>query len=249
MKQTNLRAALGAALLTLAAPVAVAQSALHAPQYRFELGLGAGNGEHTTDGSNLDGRTDAGFFRFAFEGVGASGLGGGVRLEGWSTDDDLFDVPAEATSSSVFAHFTWRYGDRQYALPIRFGLLLNGYEIGDGNANDEVTSATLGLFGELAPEIVLTGDDQVVWTAFGVASLGFGGTGIEVDGLGDDFVSTTTFLGLELGTRVRFENFDVGLSLAYRLQAMDESDEENGFTVLGYDAEFFGVLLSLGVAW
>lgn len=248
MKQTILRAVLGAATLFLVAPAATAQAALHAPQYRLELGLGAGKGEHTTDGSNLDDRTDAGFFRFSFEGIGDSGLGGGLRLEGWSTDDDLFGLPAEATASTLFAHFTWRYGDRRHTVPIRVGLLVNGYEIGD-SGNDDLTAATVGLLGEVAPEIVLAGDDDIAWTVFGTANLGFGSTQIEVDGLGDDFVSWTTFVGLELGTRVRFEHFDVGLSLAYRRQATDESDEDNGFVVLGYDAEFTGVLLSLGFCW
>lgn len=249
MKQTILRAAFGAAFLALSTDAVLAQRDLHAPRYHLELGLGLGDGEHTTDGSNLDGQTDAGLFRFAFEGVGDAGLGGGLRVEGWSTDDDLFGSPAEATSSSLFAHFTWRHGDAGYVLPLRFGLLINGYVVEDRSTGDDATSGTVGLLGEVAPEFVLAGDDSVQWTAFAAASFGFGSTAIDVDGLGDDFASFTTFFGAELGTRLRLERFDVGVSLVYRTQRMDESDEDNGFVVLGYDAEFAGVLLSLGFAW
>lgn len=46
--------------------------------------------DYDTDGSNLDDDTDAGFFRLQFEGTSKRGFGGGLRLESYTSDDDLF---------------------------------------------------------------------------------------------------------------------------------------------------------------
>jgi hypothetical protein len=249
MNESTIRAALVAASLAVTTLPALAQDLPHAPKYRVDLALGAGDGEHTTDGTNLDGKTDAGFFRIGFEGIGNGDFGGGARLESWATDDDLFGVPAEASSSTLFAHFTWRTTGERFAMPIRFGLLLNGYEVSDNTNGDDLTSSNFGLMAEIAPEVVLVSNESFQWSALGSFGLGTAVTAIEADGIGDDFTSNTTFLGAEVGTRFRFDQFDIGLSYAYRRQSMDESDEDNGFVILGYDAEFSGVLLTFGFSW
>lgn len=249
MKQPILRAALGAAFVCLWSAAAHAQEPLHAHRYRIDLGLGGGNGEHRTDGSNLDDRTDAGFFRLGFEGIGSSGFGGGARLEAWATDDNLFGTATEASASNLFAHLTWRDVGERHTLPVRFGLLFNSYVLTDNNLNVDATAGSLGLLAEVAPEFVLSGNDSFAWSVLGTLSLGVAATAIDVDGVGDDFRSDTRFFGFELGTRLRFSAFDLGLSYVHRRQSMDRSDVRNSVFVFGFDGEFDGVVLSLGYSW
>jgi hypothetical protein len=220
------------------------------PNFRVDLSLGFGNAEHTTDGSNLDGDTDAGFFRLQFEGFSDAGFGGGVRLEGWKSDDDIFTAAGqpltEATTSILFGHFSWRTGEGDFTMPVRAGLMFHGHVLEETSTGAEATFASFGPQFELAPELFLARGDGVNWSVFAELGLGIAATVVEVDTLPGDFDSSTWMYGFELGTRVYFGHFELGLSYALRGHEMDESDPNGGNIVFGYDAGFDGILLTVG---
>lgn len=225
------------------------------PKARFDVRLAFGKGEfeHTTDGSGLDDETDGGMFRLAFEGVSKKGIGGGLRLEGIVSDDDLFvdaGFPAsEAALSSLYLHFTYRAVAHRFAMPVRIGLMLEGYQLTEDATNDEVTYGSIGPYFEVAPEISLVAQRRFSWTIYAELGIGVAATGIEVENDSNDYVSSTAMFGAELGTRLRLGPVELGIGVVGRWRSMDESDVENGLVVLGYDAEFRGVLISAGVVF
>lgn len=238
-------------LLGLAAPV-VAQEP-ESPRFRVALGLAGGYFDYDTDGSNLDDDTDAGFFRLQFEGTSKRGFGGGLRLESYASDDDLFAgtgfAESEASNGTLFAHFTYRFEEHRFAMPVRIGLMLNGLVLTENATNDESTYGSIGPYFEIAPEFTIAGRRNVQWSLYGEIGVGVGGTAIDFDGDANDYDSATAFFGLELGTRLRLANFEVGVAYLGRWQSMDESDEENGLVALGYDAQFQGLMVSVGVVF
>lgn len=239
-----------ALLATIATPT-IAQQEL--PRLRIELGLGGGTLEHRTDGSDLDGDTDAGAFRLGFEAFGTTGIGGGVRYGAWATDDDLFDGagynPTEGSTSELFAHFSYRFGDADFAMPWRTGLMLHDHHLDDRTLDQVTDFATVAILTELAPEIFLSVGERVSWSLTGSASLGAGLTRIDSDALADDYDATTLFYGAELGTRVRIDAIELGLSFVARGHQMDESDSKGGLSVLGYESTFTGVMVTVGAVF
>lgn len=237
-----------ASLLTL--PLVAQDRQPH--HWRIGLGLGAGSYDYETDGSDLDGKTDAGAFRLMFEGVGER-FGGGLRLESFASDDDIFadrgapDV--EATNGSMFGHFTYRIANERFLMPIRAGLLLNSQSLSATNSGDDVDFVSVGPMVEIAPDFALVHGRIARWSLFGELGLGAGATVIDVADSIDTYSSTSTFVGLELGTRARFGIFEVGLSWIGRWQSMDESDVENGVSIRANDAKISIVMLQLGVAF
>lgn len=237
------------AVLALAAPLA-AQDDTFASRFRLQIGFGAGEFEHRTDGTDLDDDTDAAMFRFHAEAASHQGFGGGVRFEGLASDDDLFEdagfSAAEANMASLFLHFTYRVQARRFQMPVRFGLWLNGYELEDQATGDDIDFGSIGPWIEFAPEIRVIDQRDFSWSFHLEAGAGVAATGIDVEGDDEDYHSTTAAFGVELGTRLRGGPVEFGLAFVNRWQTMDESDVENGFVVLGYDAEFHGLLVTFG---
>lgn len=223
------------------------------PRFRIGLGLAGGSFDYETDGSGLDGDADAGMFRLSFEATTAKGLGGGLRLESVGTDDDLFTgtgfASAEAANGTLFGHFTYRIEAHRFAMPLRIGLLLNGLTLTENTTDDEVTFASVGPYFEIAPEVVLVRGGKTQWSLFGEVGVGVAGTAIDIEGDSRDFESTSSFAGLELGTRLLLGPIELGLSYVGRWQSMDESDPEGVDVVLGYDAEFQGGMFSIAVVF
>lgn len=223
------------------------------PRFRIGLGLAGGSFDFETDGSGLDGDSDGAMLRLSFEGTSARGIGGGVRLESVASDDDLFTGTgfgtAEASNGSLFGHFTYRVESHRFAMPLRVGLLLNGLTLTDNATDDEVTYASIGPYFEIAPEVVLVRGGKTQWSLFGEVGVGVAGTAIDVEGDSRDFESTSSFAGLELGTRLLIGPIELGLSYVGRWQSMDESDPEGGTVVLGYDADFQGAMFSFAVVF
>jgi len=248
---SHMRAALPVVLLAVTSALMAQERG--DPRFRIGLSLAAGTFDYHTDGSNLDGDTDAGMFRLQFEGTSAGGIGGGIRLESIASDDDLFadaGFPAsEAGNGSVFGHFTYRVEAHRFAMPIRAGLLLNGLTLKEKVSDLEVTYASIGPYFEIAPEVVLVRGGKTQWSLYAELGTGFAGTGIDVEGDPNDYSSVTWFAGLELGTRLLLGPIELGLSYVGRWQSMDESDPEGGLVVLPYDSNFQGVLFSLGVVF
>ena len=240
------------AAVAAAMPLCAQDDPLFAP-FRLDFAFGGGRLEHRTDQSNLDGDTDAGFFRFAFEGIGDEGFGGGVRLEGITSDDDLFDdagfTATEASASSLFGHFTFRVAEDYFVMPVRIGLQLHGYVLEETATGDQTTSGSFGPQFEVAPELLLSRDDHVCWSVYSQLGLGFAATSIDVDTVGNDFESGSFFYGFELGTRLYAGHVVFGLGLLVRGQATDESDDQGGTVVLGMENDFTGLLFSIGAVF
>jgi hypothetical protein len=236
------------ALLALAVPLAAQQESPFTPKFRVQFAGAGGEFEHRTDGSLLDGDTDAGMFRFHFEGISRRGFGGGLRFEGIASDDDLFTDAgfnaSEAQSSSLFLHFTYRASARRFTMPVRFGLWLNGYVLEDRLLGDEVSYGSIGPYLELAPEFRIVDQRRFSWSLYGELGAGIAATGIDVDNDDNDYYSATAAFGAEVGTRFRAGPLELGVAYVSRWQSMDESDPENGSVVLGYDSEFHGLLIS-----
>lgn len=236
------------AVLALAIPLAAQQQTTFTQPFRVQFAGAGGELTHHTDNSLLDGESDAGMFRFDFEGVSRRGFGGGLRYEGITSDDDLFaDAgfnPSEARMSSLYLHFTYRLTARHFAMPVRIGLWLNGYVLEDKVLGDEVTYGSIGPYLELAPEFRLVDKRSLSWSLYGQLGAGVAGTGIDVDNDSNDYYSSTVAYGVELGTRLRTGPFELGVAYVLRGQAMDESDPENGLVVLGYESHFQGLLIS-----
>jgi hypothetical protein len=223
------------------------------PRFRIAAGLAAGEFDFETDGSALNDDTDAGMFRLSFEGTSGRGIGGGVRLESVASDDDLFVSAgfnaAEATNGTVFGHFTYRHEAHRFAMPLRAGILLNALVLEEDATDDEVEYASIGPYFEIAPEFELLRSGRTSWSLYGEFGIGIGGTAIEIDGDPADYESVTSFGGVEVGTRVAFSRFELGLAYVGRFQSMDESDPEGNQVVLGYDASFNGLLFTFAVTF
>lgn len=222
---------------------------------RIRLAIAGAGGEleHTTDGSDLDDETDAGMFRFAFEATSRKGFGGGLRLESTASDDDLFVdsgfAATEARRGNLFLHFTYRAEAPRFAMPVRIGLMLDGYQLEENATDNDVTYGSIGPYFELAPEFSIVRERRFGWTVYGEFGVGVAATGIDVENDDNDYTSATVFFGAEIGTRVHLGPVELGLGIVGRWTAMDESDVENGLVVLGHDTEFVGVLLSVGVVF
>lgn len=220
------------------------------PRFRIGLGLSGGKFDFSSDDSPLSGDTDAGLLRLQFEGTSRRGLGGGVRIEGIASDDDLFVdqgfSASEAANSTLFGHFTWRLEEHRFAMPIRLGLLANSLELTEQASGAETTYSSFGPYFEIAPEFTLTRSGKTIWSLYG--EFGFGAAGTVVDLAADnlDYDSTSGFAGVELGTRLTLGKVELGLAYVGRWQSADESDPEGGFVAPGYDVNYQGFLFTLG---
>jgi len=235
--------------LAAAAPVA-AQEERPFPNFRVDLSFGAGNAEHSTDGSNLSGDTDAAFFRIQFEGISDGGFGGGLRIEGWQSDDDLFDGAGfpgtESRTSSLFGHFSFLVAEGKFRMPLRAGLVFQGHLLDDATTGEEVTFSSVGPQFEVAPELFFTNKSKFKWSVYSELGFAFAGTVVEVDNYPGDFDSATWMYGFELGTRLYWRHFEFGLAYVSRGHTMDESDPNGTDVVFGYDASFDGLLFTVG---
>ena len=97
------------------------------PRFEVQFAFAGGQFEHQTDGSALRDDTDGALFRLKFEGLTKGGTGGGFRIEGIGSDDDLFVEQGfqatEAKSWSGYGHFTYRVEAGRFMMPARIGIL------------------------------------------------------------------------------------------------------------------------------
>ena len=235
------------AVLVLATSIA-AQEAANEPRFRIALAASVGNFDFSGDTGGIgDDDTDAGLFRLSFEYISRSRLGGGVRLESYVTDDDLFAAGpsgAEARNGSLFGHFTYRLGGDRFEMPLRAGLLASTLTVESNGSGTENEAASFGPYVELAPELTLIKIGPTRWTVYGEFGVGYTATQIDSDALANDFDSTSLFYGAEIGTRLGLGMFEVGLGYLARFQTTDESDAEAGVTFPDFDTTFQGIMLS-----
>jgi hypothetical protein len=234
----------------LSAPLLAQDSPEREPRFYLGLGLASGTYDYKTEGSLLDGDTGAGLLRLQFEATSAAGFGGGLRLEGIVSDDDLFvdaGFPAtEAKIGSLFAHFTWRLQTDRFAMPMRAGFLFDSHQLEDVATSQQLTFASGAFQVEVAPELALIAREGFHWTAYGELGLGVGSTTAEIDGDPNEYDSDSSFAGLEIGTRFRFGLVELGLAYVGRFQDVDQSDVVAGNFVFGYEAAFQGAMLTVG---
>lgn len=244
--------AIAAIVLILATGPALLAQADAVLQFRFDLGFAGGVAVHETESSPLDDDTGGAFTRIRFEGVSERGFGGGLRFEQWVSDDDLFQgaFPAtEATSSSFYAHFTYRMHDGDFTMPMRIGLLFNNYVLEEVVAPVEVEADTVAILFEVAPEIVVSRGATVTWSLYGELGLGGGSTEITATATPGTFDSTASVWTLEAGTRLRFDIGEVGLAYVNHGVAFDESDPVGASFIRGFGGAFHGVMLTVGIVF
>ena len=212
------------ALLTL--PLAAQDES--AARWRIALGLGAGTLDYDTDGAFGDSGS-AGAFRLGFEGTSRRGFGGGLRLESFAATDlrpgiggDDYDVGF----GSLFGHFTYRLKQQRFAMPIRLGPLVNVLTLDNTSsaASDEVTTTTLGLLAEVAPEFTIARGANSSWTLYGEFGLGAGDTVVEDEVNDEAWDSSSSLSGFELGSRVYLGVCELSLAYVGRWQSMDRTD-------------------------
>ena len=226
------------------------------PQFRGSLGFSGGSYDFDSDLAGFRDDATAGLFQAEFEVVSKRGYGGGVRYEGFTTDEDksLFRDPGnpsdrgtQASSGTFQAHFTYRMQQHRFEMPVRVGLLFNGLVLDDqGAVNPETTYASLGTFFEIEPELTLVRSGSLRWTLYGQFGFGVAATAIDVDGDFRDYESDSGFFNLEAGTRIAFGPAEFGLAFIGRYQSMDSSDIEAGQFVPGFDTGYEGLLLTAG---
>jgi hypothetical protein len=226
------------------------------PRIRIHFGYAAGEYSFEEIGSNADDETDADLFRFHVEGLTDRGIGGGIRTEFLISEGDLFRdagfLDTEARQSNFFGHFTYHVASHRFSMPVRAGFLVDFLTLEEEITENEIDYLTFGGRVEFAPEVMLVRSRDFGLSMYGEFGMGFGFTTIEVnDFTGDDeeFEAGTFFLGLEAGMRMRFGRATLGAAYLGRWQSMDESEEEDGVFVLGYDADFHGLLLNFGITF
>lgn len=224
------------------------------PRFVGELAIGGGRLEHHTRGSTLDDDTSAAYVRLQFEAYADRGFGGGIRIEGVGSDDDMFEsagFPAsEASSGEVFVYFAYRPPQLQSELPLRVGLLLHDYGLEENTTEDRIDFASVGIRLEAMPEVVLHESDNLRWSIYGGGSIAVGRTRIDTDPDTFEADSDTTLYGVDIGTRLRFgRHANLGIGWVYRSQTVDRSEIVDGNFFFGIEQTFSGLLLSFGMTF
>jgi len=215
------------------------------------VAFGGGSMEHKTNGSNLDDKTSAGYFALGGEAMFTENVGGGVRLEGSASDDDLFadlgpTTVGEAADGELFFHGTARFGEEQSPLPLRFGFFFRGYTLQDNADGDELSWSSFGPRLEFAPDIQLAQSDEFRWSLPLRFGLGVGLTTIETSPATEEWDTTMTQYDLGLATRFQFSKVFLDVGYLLRHTNYSESDETAGFTIREADATFSGLVFTFG---
>ena len=241
------------AALLLSATAAVSQEA----QLRGSLGWAGGSLRLDSDAPGLDDRADAELFQAHFEATSSRGFGGGLRYERFSSDgvDGLYRDPLDpsdpgvkASNEAFQAHFTYLMRQHRFEMAVRAGLMQSKLVLDDPIAADpEIDFTSFGPFFEVEPEVTLVRRGRSRWSVYGKFGFAFAPTSIDADNDPRDYVSESTFLNLELGTRYRAGPVELGLAFLGRYQSMDQSSVTGGQFVYGFESGFHGLLLSAGV--
>ena len=216
------------------------------------VAFGGGSMKHETKGTDLDDKTDAGYFALGGEVMFTERVGGGMRLEGAASDDDMFaDVPgadaSEVGDGELFFHGTVGFGEQPQEMPLRFGLFFRGYSLEENVTSDQVNWSSFGPRLEFAPDIELIENDGFRWSLPCRLGVGIGVTTVSTDPETEDWDTTMTQYDVGIATRFAFSKvwFDVGY--LNRHANYSESDETAGLTILEADTTFSGLVVTFGV--
>jgi hypothetical protein len=217
-----------------------------------QLSLGAGSYEVDIADVGND-STAGGLFELAFESVPETKFGGGARVRGLASDDDLDDDPpdgfpgtAEARDAEWFFHGTYDGGVDRQRLPLRMGLSIRSLELQDSISENGTTWSSVGPRVEFAPSLPLNDSDEIAVSATGLLGLGYSLTSIEDDTLGLDWDSDAVFVDAGVGLRCEFNRAYIDLGYRYLSSRYAESDVSGGLFVREIDATFSGLVFTLG---
>ena len=205
-----------------------------------------------SSGTNLSGETDALGGGAAFEGMGNM-IGGGIKLDFYLSDDDLVEtapgVDTQVLGATVFPHVTFRPGTDRFRVPIRVGpeVILNTFEFEGGPTSGDIDWVSAGIGIEVEPEFDFFRDDKSALSIYGGLRGGYGYAAIS--GPTDDYDSSSTSFGAEIGLRYEISAFLVSAGFLSRTTTYDESDPENGTFVEETEFSFRGFFISAGARW
>ena len=216
------------------------------------VAFGLGSFDLDIKGSASD-STTAGLFEAGFETVAPSNFGGGLRVRGIASDDDLDDDASSSSPAAVqasdgewFFHGTYDMGEGQQRLPFRLGLSLRQFELEDKEASETIEWSSWGPRAEFAPELPLSEWDSGSIAACGLIGLGYGRSTVNISAASDDWDTNAVFFDLGLGVRGNLNGLTLELGYRYLSSDYDESDESSLVTVRETDVSFSGVVFSIG---
>jgi hypothetical protein len=243
------RASLAFATLSLAGCAANSRTAA-------QLEAGAGTYQVNIDGF-ADDSTDAGLFGFSFETIPRTKVGGGARVRGISSNDDLeypVNTPfgpvtlsdGQASQGDWFLHATYDSGDERTRLPFRFGMGVRSFEVESVTQGNSLSWSSVGPHVEFAPRLPLNRSESSTLSFQGLLGLGYGLTTIEASGTSEQWDSTAVFFDFGVGLGATFEKvyFDVGYR--YLSSRYAEGDLEAAAPVPETEASFSGVVFTFG---
>ncbi|MCA8977887.1 MAG: hypothetical protein KDC98_24385 [Planctomycetes bacterium] len=242
----------GLLCVLLAAATLAAQDG-YPRKYRLDFSAARGTTRHDTGASLLDGDTDGDLLRLRFEGIGRMGLGGGLRVETWRSDDELFvgtGFPAQESSArALYGHFSYRVGSGRFLMPVRLGAMLHRYEL--ENVATSATSLQVDTYCtrfEVEPEFVFSRGARVEVSAY--AGLGIGaGLSTAEDATGSKFDTVSTFWFAEVGARARYEFAELGLAFVTHGMSMTDSDLLDDPGLENFGAGFAGLMLTAAIVF
>ena len=221
---------------------------------RADAAFGGGKLKHSTNGSALDDSATAAYFAFGAEVIGRQNLGGGVRFQTVTSDDDLFlgggaGTPAQAFDSELFLHGTGVLGTEDNSFPIRFGLFFRNYTLEAQPTGNDINWSSFGPRVEVAPDITLATTNALRWSLTSVLGFGAGVTTIDTSPATQEWDTTMVQADLALGTRLQLESLRLDLGWMWRGSRYDESDVTASTTGLEADSTFSGFTFGLGATF
>lgn len=221
---------------------------------KASVAFGGGTMEHKTDGTNFDDKTSAGYFALGVEALFSEKVGGGIRLEGSASDDDMFaDVAplatGEASDGELFLHGTALLGAEESPLPLRFGLFFRGYGLTENVGGEELTWSSFGPRLEFAPDIELSASDDFRWSLPARLGAGIGMSVVETEPETEQWDTTMAQFDVGLATRLQFSKFWFDVGYLMRRTNYAESDDVGGVTILGADSTFSGLVFTFGATF
>lgn len=216
--------------------------------------VAGGSFEHDIDNpaGSVNDDTGSSFVGLMVEGSSRAGFGGGISMEMTVTNDDLFrssGAPARAVVFEFAPFFLYRVApSHRFTMPVRVGPWLNTLLLDDQNSSDTTHWTSIGGRVEVEPEVVLAASRGFEFSLFSEVSLAAGFTNVSVDtnALNEDYDSSSSAFGFEIGPRFRWSHFLASVSFLHRQLSIDQSDPTNGTFVFGVDDSFDGLAVSFG---
>jgi hypothetical protein len=235
------------------APAAMPEPAADGLRLHVELAAGTGRFELTTNNSpSRTGHTDAGYVSLTLELIGEHDTGGGIRLEGMRTDDDLFldtgGIRSRGTDSDVFLFGTGLFGDGiETRVPLRLGLLARNLALKDLAADVSTEWQAVGLGFECEPDFALAHDGPVRWSLYGRFGFAFALATVSTAPATFDADSKMRSVDVGVGTRLQFGAGELGVGWLYRAVSFDESAAVNGARFAAIDGHFSGLIATFAL--